>query len=117
MINDKNRLYLFWLIGKYVFQKQESYVNVFLVVSNFLSYYYGMSNTYTRYNIKMMRNFYYCFPNFVSGMNVLHWEHYLRLVTISDAKERYFYFRVAIFCRSNVKDLQWMIDNKLYEVI
>ena len=117
MVNVKNQLYSFWLIGKYVFQKQKDYENSFCAVSNFLSYYYGMSNTFTIFNIKMMRNFYCCFPIFICDMNRLHWEHYLQLVTIIDVEERYFYFRVAIFCRSNADELQSLIDRKIYNVI
>lgn len=113
----KNRLYLFWLIGKYVFEKQKTYENIFSKVSNFLSYYYGMSDTFTIYNIKMMRNFYCFFPIFVYEINKLQWEHYLKLLIISDYRERYFYFNVAIFCRSDVLELENMISDGIYEAL
>lgn len=113
----KNRLFLFWKIGKSVFEKQDFYENVVSKYSCFYSYYYGMSKTFSRENIRMMRNFYLCFPIFSPVMLYLSWEHYVELICILDYKKRYFYFNVAIFCRSSVLELRNIINGECYERI
>ena len=39
------------------------------------------------------------------------------VVDISDIGERYFYFRIAMFCRSSVQELNDVINDKIYYYI
>lgn len=116
-MNFKKRLFLFWKIGKVVFQRQKYYENAVLKYSNFFSYCYGMSETFSVNNIHYMKRFYSCFPIYVEELNKLTFEHYKLLVNVYDAKTRYFYFRVALFCRSSVEELKGIILNDVYNCI
>ena len=113
----KKQLFLFWKIGKLIFDKQNYYENIVLKMSNYLSYYYGMSSTFSIENINYMRKFYYCFPNYIENLNKLSFEHYKLLVNINEAEERYFYFWIALFCRSSVEELKSLILNNIYSCI
>ena len=112
-----NRLYLFWQVGKYVFQKQNFCENAVYKYSTLCSYHYGMSDAFSVENVKMMRMFYLCFPFLFPTMKKLKWEHYLELLKVSDTKKRYFYFKTAIFCNGSILDLRDMIYNDFYDKI
>lgn len=116
-MNMKMRLFLFWKIGENVFKRQKCYENVALKYSNYLSYYYGMSNTFSIGNINYMRKFYCCFPNYYKALDKLSFEHYKLLVDINEVEERYFYFRVALFCRSTIEELDEIIREDTYYYI
>ena len=76
-----------------------------------------MSDLFSVNNINYMKKFYCAFPIYVEQLNKLSFEHYKLLVNISDAKKRYFYFWVAIFCRSSVNELKSFIYSDLYNYI
>lgn len=116
-MNIKNKLFFFWNIGKNICFNRERYENIILKYSEFYSYKYGTSSTFTRENIHYMKRFYCKFPIFINVFTKLEWEHYVLLLRISDARELYFYFRVAIFCRSSVSDLNHIINNNFYNRI
>lgn len=116
-MNFKNRLYLFWKIGESVFKNQKYFDNVVSKYSNDLSYRYGMSNTFSISNVHYMRKFYYYFPIYISELDKLSFEHYKLLINITEVDRRYFYFRLAMFCRSSVDELNQMISNNLYNYI
>ena len=113
----KDHLFLFWNIGKNIHFNSGRYENIVSKYSEFYSYKYGMSRTFTRENIRYMKRFYCKFPIFINGLTKLEWEHYVLLLRISDVRELYFYFRVAIFCRSSVSDLNDIINNMFYKRI
>ena len=117
IIGFKKQLFLFWKIGKLVSKKQKCCENVVVKYSNFFSYYYGMSSTFSISNINYMKRFYSCFPLYINKLNNLSFEHYKLLIHICELEERYFYFWVAMFCRSSVEELKLMISNNLYEYI
>ena len=116
-MNIKKRLFLFWKIGKFVCGKQKYYENAPKKYSTFFSYYYGMSEVFSRSNISYMIKFYCSFPVYFKTFEKLEFEYYKLLVNISDSKCRYFYFRVAIFCRSSVQELKALIKNNVYSYI
>ena len=116
-MNSSNRLFLFWKIGESVFKKQKSCENVIKRVSGFLTYSFGMSETFSISNIRYMKMFYCCFPFYYTELNNLRFEHYKLLVDINDIKKRYFYFRVALFCRSSIADFKYLIVNDIYNYI
>ena len=110
----KNRLYLFWLIGRNVYNKQKSYANVCCKYSEYYSYKYGNSNMFSRDNLKYMSNFYCRFPMYLDCLTKLSWNHYRLILNISDNDEQYFYFRIALFCRSSVEELRYLINNNYF---
>ena len=116
-MNLTKRLFLFWKIGQSVFKNQNRYENVVLRISNYLSYYFGMSKTFSIGNISYMKKFYRCFPVYYKELEKLSFEHYKLLVDISGLEERYFYFRVALFCRGNVEELEEIIREDIYYFI
>lgn len=117
IIYIKKNLFLFWKVGQTVFKKQNCCENAVSKYSNYLKYYFGMSNTFSIGNVNYMKKFYCCFPNYINEFNKLSFEHYKLLVDISDIGERYFYFRIAVFCRSSVQELNDVIKDKIYYYI
>ena len=110
-------MFFFWKLGKSVYKKQHLVENITLKYSEFFSYYYGMSTTFSVSNINYMKKFYNCFPLYIEKLSDLSFEHYKLLVNINEFSKRYFYFRIAMFCRSSVEELDLMISNDLYEGI
>lgn len=76
-----------------------------------------MSNTFSLNNVYYMKRLYLCFPIFYDSLNKLSFEHYKLLVVINDIKKRYFYFRLALFCRMSVYQLQNLIENNIYDFV
>lgn len=116
-MNTKKRLYLFWKIGKYVLERQEFCENAIYKYARLCAYHYGMSQTFSRENVRVMTNFYISFPIFIPEMIKLEWEHYVELLKIADCKKRLFYFQTAIFCKSSVEELHQVITNCFYEEV
>lgn len=118
MLNiNKNRLFLFWKVGKFVFKKQKSCENAILKYAKLCQYHYGMSYVFTRENVRYMTRFYQFFPIYLPQMNKLKWEHYLELLKINNLRERYFYFKLTLFCKGSVLDLRNSIKNEIYNLI
>ena len=112
-----NNLYLFWRIGKYCYDNNDKYNNVFSRCSVLFSYKFGISELFSIGNIKNMRNFYCCFPIFFDRLFELSWEHYRKLSIIKNEEERNFYFRVCLFCKTNSADLEKLILNDYFYLI
>ncbi len=110
----KNRLYLFWKIGKNVYDKQFSCENVCKKYSDYYSYKYGCSSLFSRDNLKYMSNFYRIFPIYFDYLNKLSWNHYRLILNINEYDEQYFYFRIALFCRSSEDELNYLISNNYF---
>lgn len=116
-MNFQQPLLLFWKIGEVVFKRENVHENSVSKYSNFFSYRYGMSDTFSIRNIKYMKKFYSCFPIYIKELDKLSFEHYKLLVDVSDVTRRYFYFRVAMFCRSSVFELKHIISSDLYSYL
>lgn len=112
-----NQLFLFWNIGKIVFDKQNYCDNSISKYSEYFSYKYGTSCLFSRSNINYMKKFYCCFPIFINQYNLLSFDHYKLLVNVNDIKKRYFYFYVSLFCKYSVDDLKRLINLDLYNYI
>ena len=97
-----------------MFEKCGSYFNSTSKYSEFFSYYFGRSDIFSMHNIHYMKKFYCCFPVFCDRFRELSFEHYKLIVDVSDLKRRYFYFWLALFCRSNVCELEKYIQEDLY---
>lgn len=86
-------------------------------ISNYYSYRYGLSETFSIYNVQLMKCFYLCFPIFRKQLLELNWEHYTLLFSVSDFGRRMFYFHICIFCKFTISQLQFAIEQQLYERI
>ena len=109
-----NRLYLYWNIGKNVYEKRNDSFNPIEKYSNYYSYKFGNSYVFTRNNIRLMILFYLSFPIFFKKMENISWNQYLLLLDIKDIKERYFYFYLTMFFNSNYQELKDFINNQYY---
>lgn len=116
-MKTKNRLFLFWKVGKCVFETHNYIENVVSKISDFYSYKYGLDYTFSIQNINRMKCFYLYFPVYNSSLEKLSWEHYLELIKIRDRNKRLFYFKTSIFCDLSVDDLLTSFDNFIYERI
>ena len=113
----KNRLFLFWNIGKNACGKQNMYENINKKLSIYYSYLFGNTSNFSRRNINYMRKFYYVFPIYYNILDNLTWNHYCMLLDLTDKESLYFYFKISLFCRSSVSELKYLIDNDYYEII
>ncbi len=113
----KNRLILFWNIGKYVYQNRKSKCKSYKSMSNTLKYYFGFTEMFSISGIKAMEKFYVCFPIFTLVHEKLDWDFYKKLLLLNDADYRMLYFRLAIFSSCDFLEFETAISNKLVERI
>ncbi len=113
MIFISNKFY--WLVGKFINDHYYSCENIFDKCSTYLSYYFGNSN-YDRVYLRKMYMFYNTFPIYTSILNKLSWNQYLLLFDINDKIERYFYFKLSLFCKSNYYELNKLINIDVYSL-
>jgi len=110
----KNKLYIFWKIGKIVFEKQEKCSNAFEKYANYYSYYFGNSYIFTRENLKYMEKFYLSFPIFYKQLKNISWEQYKLLLNIDYFEERFFYFRIILLFNSDYTSTKELLKNNYY---
>ena len=113
----KSRLFLFWNIGKNVYKKQKYFENIYEKYSIYCSYLFGMSDFFTRENIRYMKRFYCVFPIYYDSLSRLSWEHYKLLLKVYDREDLYFYYNVALFCNSSMLELKYLINNNYFKII
>lgn len=116
-ITNNDRLILFWKIGKFVFEQRNSAENVTNKYSTYFQYKYGMTERFSRENIRLMRRLYVYFPILTQQFISLKWEHYLELLKISDCSKRMFYYQIALFSNCSIYELNYLIHNYFYERI
>ena len=116
MINifPKNRLFLFWNIGKNVYEKQDCYSNIVEKYSNYYTYLYGNSYLFTRENIHLMKKFYLCFPIFYKKMENITWDQYRLILSFNDKEERYFYYYLSMLFETDYSETEELIENDYY---
>lgn len=93
----KNRLFLYWHVGKFVFEYQKKYPNTYGKLSSFLQYYFGMTNLFSLKKIIEMERFYIYFPIYNNNLEKLDWDYYLELIKIKNCCLRMIYYKIAIF--------------------
>ena len=113
MIN-KDKLLLFWQIGKTVYNNRYKYSNIVEKCSTYYSYLFGNSYLFTRENIWLMEKFYLMFPIFSSQLENISWEQYKLLFDIKNKRERYFYFYVSLFFNFSYEETESLISNNYY---
>ena len=109
-----NKVFLFWHIGKSVYEKSNSCNNIVEKYSNYCSYYFGNSIQFTRENIHLMKRFYMNFPIFHSTLGNFSWEQYELLLSISDRKERSFYYTLLNLFQSDYEETLELLNNRYY---
>lgn len=113
----KDKIFLFWNIGKYVYKNRERYSNIVERSSNHYSYFFGNSYLFTRENIWFMEKFYKTFPVFYKKLEKLSWNQYKYLLQIKNKKERYFYFYVTFLFNYNYAETKILVNNNYYQRI
>ena len=108
------KLFLFWNIGKQVYENKENYINIIQKYSDYYSYYFGDSFLFTRENIRLMKRFYMNFPIFYKKMESISWKQYQLLLMISDRKERFFYYSLSLLFHSTYEETFDFIQNQYY---
>ena len=102
-------VYSLWNVGRFMIEKKDNCNNVHNLCSNFLSYYYGNSHTYSLFHIQMMERLYSYFPIYC-------WNSYIELLKLNP-KECYFYFGILLFCGDNYNEIKNLIDSNLFSRI
>ena len=110
----KNKIYIFWKIGKTVFEKQEVCSNAFEKYANYFAYYFGNSYFFTRENIKYMELFYLSFPIFYKRLENISWDQYKLLLNINYLEERFFYFRVILLFNYDYRCTRELLSNNYF---
>lgn len=110
MINN----HIIWKIGKIVYDSKDKYENVVEKVSNYFSYYYGNSSFFTRCNVNLMKRFYLEFPIYYKDLEKISWDQYMLILSLNDKRERYFYFYLSLFFKSDLLETAEFINNNYY---
>lgn len=109
---SKNRLFLFWNVGKFAFEMQKRIGVEDKKIANYLQYYFGMTEMFSCANIRKMKYFYLCFPIYTKHLEYLDWNYYLKLISIRNKSLRMFYYQVAIFSRCDYDTFLSLIQEK-----
>ena len=112
-----NSIFLFWNIGRIIYQHQDSYDNIIQKLSFYYSYYYGNSLLFTRENLHYMKQFYLNFPIYYRLLDSISWDQYKILLKIPNKKERSFYFHLSILFHSDYQETNDFIMNNYYSRI
>ncbi len=113
----KNRLILFWHIGKYVYQSRKNKFKSYREISITLKYYFGFTDMFSISSIKTMEKFYVTFPVYTEILERLDWKFYKKLILFNDTDLRMIYFRVAIFSGYDFSELERAVSNRIIERI
>ena len=113
----KNRLILFWHIGKYVYQSRKNKFKSYREISMILKYYFGFTDMFSISSIKNMEKFYVSFPVYTEVLERLDWKFYEKLLLFNDTDLRMIYFRVAIVSECEFSDFERTISNRIIQRI
>ena len=110
---SKIKINFLWKIGRFIYKNQNKCLNITSKCSLFLSYYYGNSFLFSNENIFLFKKLYLYFPVYIDKMNSLKWDFYRELLQLK-RNECYFYYRIVLFCNSELIDIKSMINNDIY---
>ena len=111
------KIYFLWLIGKFVYNKNDCCENIIKKCSDFLSYYFGDSYSFSYDNILFMRKFYLYFPIYLEKYENIPWNYYVALLKINNEEITKLYLNICLFCNFDYNSLKRMIDGNLYLII
>ena len=69
---------------------------------------------FTRENIILMKKFYLSFPIFYDRLENITWNQYKLLLSISNKKERMFYFNLSLLFNSDYYGTNTFINNRYF---
>ena len=72
---------------------------------------------FTERNLRNMRQFYECYPNWHSVCAELSWTHYRLLIRIKEQEKRDYYVKECVDCAWSVRQLERQINSFYYERI
>lgn len=107
-------LFIFWNIGRIVWENRFKYLNPIEKYSLFFSYQYGDSYHFKRNDIRLMRRFYLDFPIYYHSLNKISWEQFKEILVLNDKDERYFYYYLSLFFNSDLQETKEFISNEYY---
>ena len=110
----------YWLIGKQLYEAQNSVDSTYgkkliQYASEQLQKEFGAG--FTERNLRNMRQFYECFPNWHSVSAELSWTHYRLLIRIKEQEKRDYYVKECVDCAWSVRQLERQINSFYYERI
>ena len=110
----------YWLIGKRLYEAQNSVGSTYgkkliQYASEQLQKEFGAG--FTERNLRNMRQFYECFPNWHSLSANLSWTHYRLLLRIKEQEKREYYQKECVACAWSVRQLERQINSFYYERI
>lgn len=107
------KILFLWKIGRFINFYSKRTDNIVMMVSNYLSYYYGNSYKFSLSNVNLMKKLYIYFPIYNTFIEKLDWN-LLKKILILNKKECYFYFRIILLCHSNSYELEKLINTNIY---
>ena len=112
-------LFTYWNIGKKIIEYQggkekAKYGDKFIErLSQELTKEYG--NSFSKRNLRRMRQFYTIFPIWPTVSAKLNWSHYSNIIMINDANKRDYYINEAISRQLSVRELERLIKTNSYD--
>lgn len=113
-------VHAYWQVGKHIVeyeqqgsQRAEYGKGIVANLSKRLTAEYG--DGFTPTNLKLMRQFYLCFPKGHTLCDQLSWSHCRQLVRISDEKARNYYIQECVASNWSTRQLQRQINSMYYE--
>jgi len=110
----------YWNVGKKIVEVEQDGENraeygtsLIKELSSKLTAEFGKGFTST--NLKMMRQFYYAFPNSHTLCDQLSWSHYRLIMRIENEKAREYYIQESIASNWSVRALERQINSLYYE--
>lgn len=107
------KILFLWKIGRFINFYDKKTDNIVMMVSNYLSYYYGNSYKFSLSNVNLMKKLYMYFPIYTTFIEKLDWN-LLKKILILNKKECYFYFRIVLLCHSKPYELERLINTNIY---
>lgn len=108
------KINFFWLIGKFVYDKRNYSDNIIEKCSNYLSYYFGDSYSFSYNNILHMRKFYLFFPVYLNKFENISWDYYVDLLKLNNQDIAKFYLKICLFCDMDYSNFKKMINDNIY---
>ena len=110
----------YWLIGKQLYEAQNNVDSTYgkkliQYASEQLQKEFGAG--FTERNLRNMRQFYECFPNWHSVSAELSWTHYRLLIRIKEQEKRDYNVKECVDCAWSVRQLERQINSFYYERI
>ena len=110
----------YWQVGKYIVEYEQNGENraeygkaIIKTLSQKLVAEFG--NGFTDTNLRYMRQFYTCYPNYHTLCDKLSWSHCRTLLKVSDKTAREFYMSESIKENWSVRQLNRQINTLFYE--